>query len=75
MSDAPKTAAEAPTEPVSLYAGVRAEFIRRGTTLSAWCDRHGVTRQNAERALRGQRKSAAAEALRRRIAEAVGLTP
>lgn len=57
----------------ALYRAVRAAFIQRGTSLSAWCQMNGVLRQNAERALLRQRQSKSANELRSKIMAAAGV--
>lgn len=48
-----------------LYRAVRAAFVARGTSLNAWCIANGVNRQTVEKALKGQRFSRRAAALRK----------
>jgi hypothetical protein len=58
------------SSPANLYTEVRAGFVRQGTTLHAWCEANGLTRQYAEKCLRFERNGPAAAALRRRLARA-----
>jgi len=54
-----------------LYRAARAAFILQRTTLSAWCKSEGINRQTVEKALKGERFSRRASALRRRIVHEV----
>jgi hypothetical protein len=57
-----------------LYTAIRAALIAQGTSLTAWCKVRHINRQTAEKALRGQRHSKRAEALRARlVAEVLAL--
>lgn len=56
-----------------LLLRVRAAFILRGTTFSAWCQENGVVRRTAEQSLSGDIQSANAQMLVIRIAKAAGL--
>lgn len=38
-----------------IYLAVRAAFVNQGTTLNKWCLSNGVSRQSAEKALKGER--------------------
>lgn len=49
---------------------VRAGFIAQGTSLQAWCNQEGVTRQNADKALKEQWKGPKASLLVSRILQA-----
>lgn len=62
---------EIPSE--QLLRTVRAAFVMRGTSLSRWCETHGVTRQYAEKCLRFATNGRAARALRGRICRAAGV--
>lgn len=50
-----------------LYKAIRAAFVARGTSLSAWCRTAGLNRQTVEKALKGERRSRAADELRKRL--------
>lgn len=50
-----------------LDRAVRAGFIARGTSLNAWCIANGVTRQTAEKALKGLRQSKLSKDLVKRL--------
>ena len=54
-----------------LYAEVRAEFVRRGRSLAAWCQENSVHRQNATAALKGTWKGPGALRLVGKIMEEV----
>ena len=54
------------------YTDVRASFVRMGTSLNAWCKGHGVKRQWAEKVLKGERNGPKANALMKKIFDAVG---
>lgn len=56
-----------------LYSAVRAAFVRRQTSLSAWCLANGVKRQNAAKCLCGDWDGAKARDLRLAIVLAAGL--
>jgi len=55
-----------------LLAQVRAAFVVRGTSMSAWCRENGVARQNARLSLLGGWDGPKGKALRARIVEAAG---
>lgn len=65
---------ENPDQP-DLYTLVRAGFVAQGKTLAAWCRENGVTRQVAERCLKGTRNGRRSIELRDRIAKAAGIEP
>ena len=50
-----------------LYRAVRAAFVGKGTSLSAWCRSNGINRQTAEKTLRGNRNGRRASDLRQRL--------
>jgi hypothetical protein len=56
-----------------LYHAARAEFVRRGTTLAAWCRLNGIPRQTAEKALLSQRFGRRSMAVRKAILIEVGI--
>lgn len=53
-----------------LLATVRAGFVQQGTSLTAWCDQNGLTRQNVRTALLGGWNGPKAQQLRSQIVEA-----
>lgn len=57
----------------NLYNEVRSGFIRRGTTLNAWCKAQRFTRQYVEKCLKYQRNGPSAYAIRIEVATAAGL--
>jgi hypothetical protein len=56
-----------------LLAEARAGFIRRQSSLAAWCRNNNVTTSWANQALTGKRGGPSAARLRRRIAAAAGI--
>jgi hypothetical protein len=54
-----------------LYASVKAEFVRRGDSLNAYCRRIGVHRQWAAQVLLGQRGGLSARGLLDRILQEI----
>ena len=52
---------------------IKAGFILRGTTLSAWCRENGVHHQNAHKALSGQWVGPKASMLVERLLAAAGV--
>lgn len=50
-----------------LYHAVRGALVARGTSLSSWCKTAGLNRQTVEKALKGERRSRAADELRKRV--------
>lgn len=56
-----------------LYVAVRAALVAQGSSLSAWCRNKGISRQNAERALKGERHSPAARQLRSELSALLGI--
>lgn len=56
-----------------LYQKVRGKLVIKGTTLNRWCIENGVTRQWAEKALKGERKGNASRELVKRIVEVAGI--
>lgn len=58
---------------MELYVKIRAAFILREDTLSAWCRRNGIHPTKAQRALTGPSRGLDARALRARIIKAAGL--
>ena len=59
-----------PPPSAELMVIVRAGFVRNYTTLSAWCRRRGVKRENARKALLGEWNGPKAQALREEMFEA-----
>ena len=55
-----------------VYRDVLAEFVRKGTTLNAWCKHNHVTLQYAEACLKGRRNGPSARRLKRRIVRTSG---
>jgi hypothetical protein len=56
-----------------LLQQVRASFISKGSSLSAWCDKHGILLQNARVYLKGDRNGPVARRWREQIvADAFG---
>jgi len=55
-----------------LYA-VRAAFVARHTSLSAWCKNNGITREWATRCLTGKASGNAANAMTQRLVDASGV--
>lgn len=53
-----------------LLLQVRADFIRQGSSLLAWCRAHGVNHGYAHRVLRGMTNGPEALALRARLVDA-----
>ncbi len=53
-----------------LLVEVRAAFVRKGTSLSAWCGQNQIHRQNAAAALKGDWAGPGALALVSRIVKA-----
>jgi hypothetical protein len=56
-----------------LYRRVRAAFIIQGTNFSRWCEENGVSRQWAEKVLKGKQNGLAARNLAAQIAQAAGV--
>jgi hypothetical protein len=56
-----------------LYQAVRGALITNGTTLNRWCQENQVTRQWAEKALKGERRGVQSLKLLKRIAAVAGL--
>ena len=56
-----------------LYRSVRAAFIMQGTSLSEWCRAQGVTRQYAEKVLKGEKRGPSAQAFKQRVVAASGV--
>jgi len=54
----------------TLYQHVRADFVRRGLTLNAWCRANGVTHGTARKALIGEWTGPKASVLVARIVAA-----
>jgi hypothetical protein len=50
-----------------LLQQVRASFIAKGSSLNAWCDRHGIKLQNARVYLKGDRNGPVARRWRKQI--------
>ena len=63
---------------IQLYASVKAAFVARYdepiNSLNKWCIANRVHRQNAKKALLNEWKGEGAIALRKRIAEEVGIS-
>jgi hypothetical protein len=68
----PNTSISQPSQ--ALYTKVRAAFVGRETTLSAWCRENNVKRQNARQALVGAWNGPKAVALRESIFTACGIS-
>lgn len=68
MHQIKRTLPVAPIGGVDFYNAIRAAFVSRGSSLNAWCREHGVNRQTAEKALKGERYSKRAHLLRQRLA-------
>ncbi len=58
----------------TLHAAVRAGFIFKGTTLSSWCTKNSINRQNASSALLGHWRGKAAKKLVNKIIKASNAT-
>lgn len=56
-----------------LYRKVKAGFVLRNTTFSAWCEENGVNRSNATVALRGGWTGPKAQELVEKICKAAGV--
>ncbi len=56
-----------PLAGTDLYNAIRAALVARGTSLNAWCKSHGVNRQTAEKALKGERFGRRANDLRQQM--------
>mgnify|MGYP001580142696 CR=1 FL=1 len=59
----------------TLYTEIKAGFVRQNTTFSAWCESHGVKRQNAVTAVLGGWRGAKAQKLVRQIIKAAQIDP
>lgn len=66
-----------PPQPLNLgqdlYLAVKAGFVLQGTSFGSWCNKHGVTRQNATMALRGGWRGPKARKLISRIVKDAGI--
>lgn len=60
----------APTPSPTLYAHVRAGFVRQGTTLNQWCIANGIHRQSARAVLLGTWKGPTATQVMAALLEA-----
>jgi hypothetical protein len=65
-----KSRATAAPPGADLYCAVRAAFVRRGTSLNAWCKSEGVSRQYAAQVLSGESTGPSAKALVARLLSA-----
>lgn len=54
----------------ALFIEVRAAFVRKGSSLRAWCIAHEIHRQNAAAALKGRWTGPKATALIAKVTEA-----
>lgn len=62
-----------PTPSDDLLVKVRANFVMKRTTFTAWCRARGVKHQNARKALKGHWNGPKASALRKEILRAAGM--
>ena len=70
-----KKSTQGPALGKTLYAEIKAGFVRQNTTFSAWCEAHGVKRQNAVTAIRGGWCGPKAQKLVRQIIKAAQIDP
>ena len=60
----------ASANPSNTYRMVRAGFVAQGTTLNRWCIANGISRQTAEKALKGERVNRNSSVLVERLVKA-----